>query len=96
MLHRCRGSSESVRRAAAAHPSWRVAARAGQGVFAIEECLEVLLARARREKEEAAAGGEAAEVADADVAARVEAVLPLRLSTPRSAKEAAAVEEASG
>ena len=43
-------TSKSVERAAAEHPEWHVAPSAGQGVFAIEECLELLLARVRREK----------------------------------------------
>ena len=37
------------------HPEWQVASRSGQGVFAIEECLELLLERVRREK--AGSGG---------------------------------------
>ena len=47
-------TSDSVRRAAAEHPEWVVAKRAGEGVFAVEECLEALLDRARREKAESA------------------------------------------
>ena len=45
-------TSESVKRAAAAHPEWRVAATAGQGVFAIEELLEGLLAEVKSEARE--------------------------------------------
>ena len=41
-------TSDSVRRAAAEHPEWVVASRAGQGVFAIDELLEGLLAAVRR------------------------------------------------
>lgn len=43
-------TSDSVRAAAAEHPEWQVAETAGQGVFAIEECLEKLLERVRRDK----------------------------------------------
>lgn len=43
-------TSDSVARAAMEHPEWQVASRSGQGVFAIEECLEQLLERVRREK----------------------------------------------
>jgi len=43
-------TSASVRRAAAENPQWQVASCAGQGVFAIEECLEALLQRARDDK----------------------------------------------
>ena len=39
-----------VAHAAEAHPDWYVAPSAGQGVFAVEECLERLLARVRAEK----------------------------------------------
>ena len=52
MARRCEGgqllpglTSKSVARAALEHPEWRVAERAGQGVFAIEELLEALLER---------------------------------------------------
>ena len=45
-------TSDSVRRAALEHPAWWVAPSAGQGVFAVEECLERLLERVRREKAE--------------------------------------------
>lgn len=62
MAHRCTGAqllpgltSDSVARAAAENPAWEVAPSAGQGVFAVEECLERLLERVRREKAEAAA-----------------------------------------
>lgn len=48
-------TSDSVKRAAAEHPEWMVADAAGQGVFAIEECLEKLLERVRRDKAEDAA-----------------------------------------
>lgn len=41
-------TSESVRRAAKEHPEWTVASRAGQGVFAIDELLEGLLAAVRQ------------------------------------------------
>ncbi|KAL1528441.1 hypothetical protein AB1Y20_009788 [Prymnesium parvum] len=41
-------TSDSVRRAAMEHPSWVVASKEGQGVFAIEECLEQLLARVKQ------------------------------------------------
>ena len=44
-------TSQSVSRAAAEHPEWHVASKAGQGVFAIEECLEQLLERVVREQE---------------------------------------------
>ena len=44
-------TSDSVRRAAMEHPSWIVAKREGQGVFAIEELLEDLLARVKQDKE---------------------------------------------
>ena len=40
-------TSASVERAAAENPEWEVASCAGQGVFAIEECLERLLRRVR-------------------------------------------------
>ncbi|KAL9178331.1 hypothetical protein ACHAXT_001759 [Thalassiosira profunda] len=40
-------TSESVKEAAARQPSWKVAKTAGQGVFAIEECLEALVERAK-------------------------------------------------
>ena len=55
-------TSDSVRRAAMEHPGWVVAPSEGTGVFAIEECLEILLERVRREKAaapeaEAAAAG---------------------------------------
>lgn len=43
-------TSESVTRAAMEHPQWQVASKSGQGVFAIEECLELLLDRVRKEK----------------------------------------------
>merc|ERR1719460_3030883 len=43
-------TSDSVRAAAAKQPSWRVASKAGQGVFAIEECLEEILERVRSQK----------------------------------------------
>mmetsp|Transcript_33085 Transcript_33085/g.104025 ORF Transcript_33085/g.104025 Transcript_33085/m.104025 type:complete len:333 (+) Transcript_33085:68-1066(+) len=43
-------TSASVAHAAEAHPDWYVAPSAGQGVFAVEECLERLLARVRAEK----------------------------------------------
>jgi len=48
-------TSDSVRRAAMEHPEWHVAASAGQGVFAIEECLEMLLQRVRVPERVAAA-----------------------------------------
>jgi phosphoserine phosphatase len=44
-------TSDSVRRAAAENPSWRVASKAGQGVFAIEQCLEELLEQVRKERQ---------------------------------------------
>lgn len=50
-------TSKSVERAALEHPEWVVAPSAGQGVFAIEECLETLLERARRETGAATAAG---------------------------------------
>ena len=58
-------TSKSVERAAAEHPEWNVAPSQGQGVFAIEECLEMLLERVRREKAAGAEGegGRAAKVA---------------------------------
>ncbi|KAG8470245.1 hypothetical protein KFE25_008666 [Diacronema lutheri] len=37
-------TSDSIVAAVRAHPQWRVAARCGQGVFAVEELLEALLA----------------------------------------------------
>uniref|UniRef100_A0A7S3BYA0 Trehalose-phosphatase n=1 Tax=Haptolina ericina TaxID=156174 RepID=A0A7S3BYA0_9EUKA len=43
-------TSPSVERAALENPEWQVASCAGQGVFAIEECLETLLRRVRAEK----------------------------------------------
>ena len=46
-------TSASVRRAALEHPDWRVARRVDQGVFAIEELLEELLAQVRAERKEA-------------------------------------------
>ena len=46
-------TSASVRRAALEHPEWRVAARVDQGVFAIEELLDELLAKVRAERKEA-------------------------------------------
>ena len=49
-------TSKSVARAAAEHPGWQVASRKGQGVFAIEELLEGLLQRVRRERREAGEG----------------------------------------
>ena len=49
-------TSKSVARAAAEHPEWQVASRKGQGVFAIEELLEGLLQRVRRERREAGEG----------------------------------------
>lgn len=39
-------TSESVRCAAASHPEWYVASKAGQGPVAVEECLEQLLKKA--------------------------------------------------
>ena len=42
-------TSDSVKRAAMEHPDWVVAPSAGQGVFAIEECLSQLLERVREE-----------------------------------------------
>jgi len=57
MAERCGGhylpglTSDSARQAAAANPSWHVAKKAGQGVFAIEECLEDLLERVKREQD---------------------------------------------
>ena len=60
MAMRCEGgqllpglTSKSVARAAMEHPEWKVAARAGQGVFAIEELLEGLLEQVRSERREA-------------------------------------------
>jgi hypothetical protein len=60
MARRCEGgqllpglTSKSVARAALEHPEWKVAARAGQGVFAIEELLEGLLEQVRSESREA-------------------------------------------
>ena len=57
MARRCEGgqllpglTSKSVARAALEHPEWKVAARAGQGVFAIEELLESLLEQVRSER----------------------------------------------
>ena len=52
-------TSDSVRSAAEGHPEWYVASNSGQGVVAIEECLEVLLARVRAEKAEGLATREA-------------------------------------
>ena len=46
-------TSASVRRAALEHPDWRVARKVDQGVFAIEELLEDLLAQVRAERTEA-------------------------------------------
>ncbi len=46
-------TSASVRRAALEHPDWRVARKVDQGVFAIEELLEELLAQVRAERKEA-------------------------------------------
>jgi len=43
-------TSESVKVAAATQPSWEIATTVGQGVFAIEECLEKLLERAKADK----------------------------------------------
>eukprot|EP00571_Detonula_confervacea_P001088 CAMPEP_0172314028 /NCGR_PEP_ID=MMETSP1058-20130122/21483_1 /TAXON_ID=83371 /ORGANISM="Detonula confervacea, Strain CCMP 353" /LENGTH=357 /DNA_ID=CAMNT_0013027781 /DNA_START=75 /DNA_END=1145 /DNA_ORIENTATION=+ len=43
-------TSDSVKAAAAQQPSWQIAKTVGQGVFAIEECLETLLERAKIEK----------------------------------------------
>ena len=43
-------TSDSVRRGALENPDWIVASKAGEGVFAIEELLEALLQRVRREK----------------------------------------------
>uniref|UniRef100_A0A7S2CXT3 Sucrose phosphatase-like domain-containing protein n=1 Tax=Haptolina brevifila TaxID=156173 RepID=A0A7S2CXT3_9EUKA len=48
-------TSDSVRRAALENPDWFVASKAGQGVFAIEECLEELLRRVRGETSAVAA-----------------------------------------
>lgn len=45
-------TSRSVVFEAAIHPSWHVAKKAGQGVFAIEECLEALLYRAEAEQQQ--------------------------------------------
>mmetsp|Transcript_37547 Transcript_37547/g.62167 ORF Transcript_37547/g.62167 Transcript_37547/m.62167 type:complete len:335 (-) Transcript_37547:308-1312(-) len=42
-------TSRSVERAAAENPTWQVASRSGEGVFAIEELLEQLLQRVRAE-----------------------------------------------
>jgi hydroxymethylpyrimidine pyrophosphatase-like HAD family hydrolase len=42
-------TSASVRRAVTGHPSWVVASKEGQGVFASEECLEQLLEQVRDE-----------------------------------------------
>ena len=58
-------TSASVERAAAENPQWEVASCAGQGVFAIEECLERLLRRVREDT--AAAGTEgSADAAERD------------------------------
>ena len=46
-------TSASVREAAAENPAWRVASKAGQGVFAIEECLEEILEGVRSAKADA-------------------------------------------
>lgn len=46
-------TSESVEKAAKEHPEWRVAETAGQGVFAVEECLEALLERVKEEQKAA-------------------------------------------
>lgn len=43
-------TSQSVQRAAMEHPTWHVASAAGQGVFAIEECLEKILERVEQEQ----------------------------------------------
>jgi 3-deoxy-D-manno-octulosonate 8-phosphate phosphatase KdsC-like HAD superfamily phosphatase len=67
-------TSASVRAAAAANPGWAVSSRAGQGVFAVEECLATLLERARREK-----AAEETAALDTDLANRVTQVLPLVL-----------------
>ena len=56
-------TSDSVRRAAEENADWVVASRAGEGVFAVEECLEMLLARVRAEKAAEAAEGGAGEAA---------------------------------
>jgi len=45
-------TSESVEAAAARHPSWQIAEAAGQGVFAIEECLEAILQRVKEEQQQ--------------------------------------------
>ena len=46
-------TSASVRRAALEHPDWRVATKVDQGVFAIEELLEELLAHEPAERSSA-------------------------------------------
>jgi len=68
-------TSSSVERAAAEHPEWHVASRAGQGVFAIEECLERLLERVRREQGEAGNEPEAGDEEAAGKRRRVEAAV---------------------
>ena len=55
--------SDAARHAAEENADWLVASRAGEGVFAIEECLEMLLARVRAEKAAEAAEGGAGEAA---------------------------------
>ena len=64
-------TSQSVMRAADANPSWHVSNRAGQGVFAVEDCLIKLLAWARRDS--GAAGDDDA------LAQRLQGSLPLRV-----------------
>lgn len=63
-------TSRSVMRAADMNPSWHVSPRAGQGVFAVEECLTKLLGWARRSNR--AAGDDA-------LAQRLRGSLPLRV-----------------
>merc|ERR1719416_272281 len=51
-------TSESVRQAAAATPTWEVASCAGQGVFAVEELLEKLLKRIQGVQSESQSRGQ--------------------------------------
>lgn len=74
MARRCEGgqllpglTSKSVARAALEHPEWKVAARAGQGVFAIEELLESLLEQVRSERRVEADAGDTPEEEEEEV-----------------------------
>ena len=72
MARRCEGGQllpglpPRASRAPRSSIEWRVAERAGQGVFAIEELLEALLEQARSEARAAGALGSPGEAAAAE------------------------------